>query len=170
MSRDEEIPELGRPSEVLRHNPAVALERLPLSSEDYFVWTRVDGRAPLREVILMAGFAREKTIAILRRLRNMGALLREGETPESIAAVIERRRPALTPSRGMAAVTPRPAPAQVAARPAAAQSPAQARPDAPASAPSRAPIRPPADAASAAPASRPRGRRRRPTGRRGRRG
>lgn len=125
MSSDEEIPGLGRPSEVLRHNPAIQLERLPLSSEDYFVWTRVDGHTALREVILMAGFAREKTIAILRRLRNMGALLREGETPESVAALAERRRPAATPARGMAAVT-RPAPAQVAARSAQAGAPGSA--------------------------------------------
>jgi tetratricopeptide (TPR) repeat protein len=105
MSRDEEIPEVGRPSEVLRQNPAIALERLPLSSEDYFVWTRVDGKTALRDIILMAGFAREKTIAILRRLRNMGALLREGETPESVAALLERRRPAATPARGTPALS-----------------------------------------------------------------
>jgi tetratricopeptide (TPR) repeat protein len=128
MSRDEEIPGVGRPSEVLRQNPAIALERLPLSSEDYFVWTRVDGKTALRDVILLAGFAREKTIAILRRLRGMGALLREGETPESVAALAERRRPAATPARGMPALN-RPAPetTPVAAPVAAIDAPARAR-------------------------------------------
>jgi tetratricopeptide (TPR) repeat protein len=148
MTSDEEIPGVGRPSEVLRHNPAIELERLPLSSEDYFVWTRVDGKSTLRDVILMAGFAREKTIAILRRLRGMGALLRAGETPESVAALAERRRPAATPSRGTPAVT-RPAPAQVAARPSAAPA-AQA---APAMGPASRPLRPSADAVPAAPAA-----------------
>lgn len=162
MTRDEEIPEVGRLSEVLRHNPAVALEHLPLSSEDYFVWTRVDGHTPLREVILMAGFAREKTISILRRLRQLGALLREGETPESVAAATERRRPAATPSRGLPSVGQRPAPAQAGARPAPAGaataapapppgSPATSAATSPAS-PIRPGLRPSADAVPAAPA------------------
>jgi tetratricopeptide (TPR) repeat protein len=171
MSSDEEIPGLGRPSEVLRHNPAIQLERLPLSSEDYFVWTRVDGHTALREVILMAGFAREKTIAILRRLRNMGALLREGETPESVAALAERRRPAATPARGMAAVTrptpargmaavTRPAPAQVAARSAHAGAPGSAQASSANSSPSNssgspAPGAPASPAAEAAPDGQP---------------
>jgi tetratricopeptide (TPR) repeat protein len=155
MTRDEEIPELGRLSEVLRHNPAVELERLPLSNEDYFVWTRVDGQTPLREVILMSGFAREKTIAILRRLRHLGALLREGETPESVAALTERRRPAATPARGLPAVTPRPAPAQVAARPTPASAPPGAPASAPPGTPASTPLRPPADAAPVAPAQAP---------------
>lgn len=86
MSSEEDIPGLGTLDERLRHNPAVALERLPLSSEEYFVWTRVDGHTATREVILMSGFPRDKTVAILRRLRELGALLREGESPASVAA------------------------------------------------------------------------------------
>jgi hypothetical protein len=154
MTSDDEIPGVGRPGERLRHNPAIKIERLPLSSEDYFVWTRVDGQTAIREVILMSGFARDKAIAILRRLRGMGALLREGETQISVAAVAaapaERRRPAMTPSRG----TPTSAAAPVAPRAAAAIT-AAAPPATAAARPAPAAAARPAPAAAARPAAAP---------------
>lgn len=118
MSPDEEIPGLGKPGERLRHNPAVELRRLPLSNEEYFVWTRVDGQVTIRDVILMAGLPRTQTIDILRRLRELGALLREGETPRSVPAP----GPAPAAAPGSTAGAPRkPAPplAAASARPAA---------------------------------------------------
>ncbi|WP_428266048.1 DnaJ domain-containing protein [Haliangium sp.] len=90
MSRDQDIPGLGKDSERLRHNPSVALSELPLSSEDYFVWTRVDGHTTIHDILLMVGFPRTKTIEILRRLRDLGALLGEGESPEQAAARVAR--------------------------------------------------------------------------------
>jgi hypothetical protein len=121
MSSDEDIPGLGKLGERLRHNPAVTPERLPLSSEEYFVWTRVDGHTATREVILMAGFPRDKTITILRRLRALGALLREGESAASAGQNAAARRAADSTAPAL-----RPAPTQVpatearaAARPAA---------------------------------------------------
>jgi tetratricopeptide (TPR) repeat protein len=135
MSSDEEIPGLGKLDERLRHNPAVALERLPLTSEEYFVWTRVDGHTATREVILLAGFPRDRTIAILRRLRELGALLREGETPASVASAASAAsaasvaRPAALRRAPESATPPaRPAPAQApaAAAPATSRGPAPA--------------------------------------------
>lgn len=144
MSSEEEIPGVGKPGERLRHNPAVALERLPLSSEEYFVWTRVDGHTPTREVILMAGFPRDKTIAILRRLRALGALLREGESPASAARVAQNvdrsaeRNPGHSAERNPAQSAERNPAARRAAeatapslRPAVAQAPATEAPTAP---------------------------------------
>lgn len=121
MSGEEDIPGVGRLGERLRHNPAVALERLPLTSEEYFVWTRVDGHTATGEVILMAGFPRDKTIAILRRLRALGALLREGESAASVASAASAASAAQNASQNAAArragdsAAPslRPAPTQV---------------------------------------------------------
>lgn len=112
MSTDDEIPGLGMPGERLRHNPAVELHRLPLSNEEYFVWTRVDGQTTIHDVILMVGLPRSKTIGILRRLREMGALLREGEQPRPVPA------PAATaaPAAPGAAAPRKPAPPRPAAR------------------------------------------------------
>lgn len=126
MSGDEDIPGLGKLGERLRHNPAVALERLPLSSEEYFVWTRVDGHTATREVILMAGFPRDKTIAILRRLRELGALLREGESAASVATAASAAQTAAVRRAPDSAPPNRPAPALAAEAPAASRAPALA--------------------------------------------
>jgi hypothetical protein len=60
-----------------------------MSPEDYFVLTRVDGRASLRQIMLMVGFPEPHTLEILLRLRKMGAILLPGEAPP------ERRRVAI---------------------------------------------------------------------------
>lgn len=82
-----EIPDLGKTSIAPRQNPEFEpLRRPDLSSQDYYVWSRVDGRASFKELILMTGLPPEQAIAVLRRLRGWGALLLPDETPESVRA------------------------------------------------------------------------------------
>ncbi len=73
------IPELGDAHLKPRQNP----EFVPagdFGTEDYFVWSRCDGTASLHDIILMVGFSTDHSIAILSRLRGMGAVLMPGET------------------------------------------------------------------------------------------
>lgn len=59
------------------------------TTEDYYVWTRCDGTTSMRDIILMTGFGVEKGIAILQKLHACGAVMMEGETPESVVERIE---------------------------------------------------------------------------------
>ncbi len=54
---------------------------IDLTPEHYFVLTRVDGRTPLKQIVLISGFGEEKAVAILRKLKESGAIYFPGETP-----------------------------------------------------------------------------------------
>ncbi|HTM21661.1 MAG TPA: DnaJ domain-containing protein [Kofleriaceae bacterium] len=80
-----EIPELGKTTIAPRQNPEFdPLKRSELSSEDYYVWSRVDGRSTFKDLILMTGLPPAQAIDVLRRLRGWGALLLPNETPDSV--------------------------------------------------------------------------------------
>jgi curved DNA-binding protein CbpA len=81
-----EIPDFGDSGQKLRPNPKFDPTKRPITSEDYFVLSRVDGSSSIRDLILMSGFAYEKTVDILRKLRRLGALMLPGETPEQVSA------------------------------------------------------------------------------------
>jgi curved DNA-binding protein CbpA len=51
----------------------------PLSPEDYFVLTRVDGKTSLRDLVLISGFPESQAVTILTRLRTAGAMLLPGD-------------------------------------------------------------------------------------------
>jgi tetratricopeptide (TPR) repeat protein len=86
------IPELGDAAQIPRPNP----EFNPagdgsITSEDYFVLSRVDGATSLHQLIIMAGVGAERAIDILRKLRRCGAFLLNDETPASLAALAAER-------------------------------------------------------------------------------
>lgn len=110
-----EIPDLGSSQLAPRQNPTFS-PGPGFTTEDYFVWSRLDGRASIREIILMVGLGIEKSIGILRKLRKSGAMLLPGEEAAAIAAA-----PAATPlaESGNRPARPR-APASQAAEPAPA--------------------------------------------------
>jgi curved DNA-binding protein CbpA len=56
----------------------------PLTPEDYFVLTRVDGHTSFKQICLMVGFPEAQTIGILAKLREIGALLLPGEPPPQV--------------------------------------------------------------------------------------
>ncbi|HLU65072.1 MAG TPA: J domain-containing protein [Kofleriaceae bacterium] len=80
----QEIPDFGSAQLTPRQNPRFT-PGPTFTTEDYFVWSRVDGRTSLRDIILMLGFGAERAIEILRRLRRSGAVLLPGEDPDSVA-------------------------------------------------------------------------------------
>lgn len=99
-----EIPDFGSSQLAPRQNPEFS-PGSSFTTEDYFVWSRLDGRTSLREVILMVGLGIEKVIAILRKLRRMGAVLLPGEEPAALSGV-----PSAAPTEKSAEVTSEPVP------------------------------------------------------------
>ena len=82
----QEIPDFGSAQLAPRQNPRFSPDAA-FTSEDYFVWSRLDGRTSLRDIILMVGLGTERAIHILRKLRSRGAVLLPGETPETLVVV-----------------------------------------------------------------------------------
>ncbi len=91
-----DIPDLGAASQRLSINPHFDPLAAALSAEDYFVFSRVDGRASIRELILMSGLPTERAVAIVRRLRSAGALLLPGEPAKAAPAARAAPRPSAT--------------------------------------------------------------------------
>jgi hypothetical protein len=80
------LPGLGTDDLVPLVNPnAEGLDGL--TSEDYFVLTRVDGRTTLHDVILICGLPAARALAVLVKLRNGGALYFKGETPRAVRSL-----------------------------------------------------------------------------------
>ncbi len=52
-----------------------------MTPEDYFVLTRCDGRTTFKQICTIAGFPEPQTMAILAKLRKVGAILLPGEPP-----------------------------------------------------------------------------------------
>lgn len=103
----DDIPDLGSVKAIPRQNPACSPDA-GWSPEDYYVWTRCDGKTSFRDIILMVGLNPERTVDILRKLRRQVAVLLEGETADSAAAKVRARA---TPAPARA-----PTPAPVASR------------------------------------------------------
>ncbi len=90
-----EIPGFGKATLRVRLNPEFDLMGARgLTSESYYVLSRVDGRASLHDLILMTGFPVDRAIQILTELRSLGALLLPGETPEQMRAAVAVPEPA----------------------------------------------------------------------------
>lgn len=94
----QEIPDLGSSQLAPRQNPNFS-PGPGFTTEDYFVWSRLDGRASIREIILMVGLGIEKSIAILRKLRRSGAMLLPGEEPAAVTAQGTREAAPSEPAR-----------------------------------------------------------------------
>src|SRR5687768_9253969 len=88
-----EIPGFGSAQLAPRANPAFTPGG-DITTEDYFVLSRCDGRASAREIILMVGLGNDRGCSIIAKLRRLGAVLLPGETPESVAATAAERREA----------------------------------------------------------------------------
>jgi tetratricopeptide (TPR) repeat protein len=104
-----EIADVGSTAQKLSQNPAFDPMRAGLTTEDYFVWSRFDGATSLKELLLMTGFPVPHAIAIVRRLRELGAILLPGENPAMLAA--RAKPPAAAPAPAAPAPAPTAAPA-----------------------------------------------------------
>ena len=109
-------PVLARPQQKLRVAPGSIRSRPQVGPEEYFVLSRIDGAQTLRDVLLATGLPVDRGIAIVMKLRSIGALLLPGETgtPAPAAAPAAERAPAgiltpvqpMTPVRGVGIVPP----------------------------------------------------------------
>lgn len=106
------IPKLGDAQLKPRQNPDFVPGR-DFGTEDYYVWSRCDGTASLHDIILMVGIGTERSIAILGKLRQIGAVLLPGEAQpvssgasksgaESAAGSDELSNAIPTPTRNLA--------------------------------------------------------------------
>jgi tetratricopeptide (TPR) repeat protein len=75
----DEIDGLGRTDERWRQNPVFDQSSYRFNTDSYFIWSRFDGHASLRDVILMVGLPLDRTLRVLRDLYDVGAVLRPGE-------------------------------------------------------------------------------------------
>jgi len=82
-----EIPDFGSSQLAPRQNPEFK-PGAGFTTEEYFVWSRLDGQTSLREVILMVNLGIEKSIGILRKLRRSGAVLLPGEESRAVSGGI----------------------------------------------------------------------------------
>jgi curved DNA-binding protein CbpA len=105
----QDIPDFGSATLAPRQNPRFS-PGAEFTTEDYFVWSRLDGHTSLRDVILMVGLGAERAIGILRKLRARGAVLLPGETPESVPMPAPAANDA-PPASTAAVRRPRPSPA-----------------------------------------------------------
>lgn len=67
-----------------------------MGPDEYFVLSRIDGTMTLRQVLLDTGLPIERGIAIITRLRSIGALLLPGETAAPAPASVPASRPPST--------------------------------------------------------------------------
>jgi hypothetical protein len=74
-----EIPGLGSSALVLRVTPGFDPLKAGVGPDEYFVLSRVDGKLTLREILLSTGLPVDRGIAIIGKLRSIGALLMPGE-------------------------------------------------------------------------------------------
>ena len=74
-----EIAGIGSTSLKLRVSPGFDPLKSGVGPDEYFVLSRIDGVQSLREVLLATGLPVERSVAIVQRLRSIGALLLPGE-------------------------------------------------------------------------------------------
>jgi hypothetical protein len=75
-----EIAGIGSTQQKLRVSPGFDPLKAAVGPEEYFVLSRIDGSQTLRDVLLATGLSVDRGIAIVQRLRSIGALLLPGET------------------------------------------------------------------------------------------
>src|SRR5260221_11440883 len=102
----------------LRVSPGFDPLKAQVGPEEYFLLSRIDGSQTLREVLLQTGLPVERAVAIVTRLRSIGALLLPNETTAPVPATVpmpaattrvHQTTPAapMTPPRGVPVIRPR---------------------------------------------------------------
>ena len=74
-----EIAGIGSTTQKLRVSPGFDPLKAGVGPEEYFLLSRIDGNTQLRSVLLDSGLSVDKAVAIVMRLRTIGALLLPGE-------------------------------------------------------------------------------------------
>jgi hypothetical protein len=97
-----EIAGIGSSAMKLRVSPGFDPLKAQVGPDEYFVLSRIDGTQTLREVLLSTGLPIERGIAIVTKLRSIGALLLPGETSAPVpAAATSTPSAPFTPPQGV---------------------------------------------------------------------
>src|SRR6185312_5474564 len=107
-----EIAGIGSTSQRLRVSPSFDPMKAGVGPEEYFLLSRIDGTTPLRIVLLDSGLPAEKAVAIIQKLRSLGAVLLPNENSAPIPVV-----PAGAPRSSPAISVPQPPPPSAAITP-----------------------------------------------------
>jgi tetratricopeptide (TPR) repeat protein len=83
-----EIAGIGPTQQKLRVSPGFDPMKANVGPDEYFLLSRIDGVQSLRDVMLATGLPVERAVAIVIKLRSIGALLLPGETVPPPAATI----------------------------------------------------------------------------------
>src|SRR6185312_8212364 len=78
--------------------------------DEYFLLSRIDGVQTLRDVMLATGLPVERAVAIVAKLRSLGALLLPGETTPPPATAVAPAPPAKKPPPELDTSLPDPTP------------------------------------------------------------
>lgn len=84
-----EIGGIGSTQQKLRVAPDFDPLKAKVGPEEYFLLSRIDGTQTLRELLLATGLPVDRGVAIVARLRSIGALLLPGETSASGTGPVE---------------------------------------------------------------------------------
>ena len=101
-----EIAGIGPTSLKLRVSPGFDPLKAAVGPDEYFLLSRIDGNQSLREVLLNSGLPVDRGIAIVTRLRSIGALLLPGETSTPAPAAVPSGNRAAAPARGAQGTAP----------------------------------------------------------------
>lgn len=102
-----EIGGIGSTLQKLRVSPDFDPVKAKIAPDEFFVLSRIDGQQSLRDVLLATGLPIERGLAIVTRLRSVGALLLPGEKIPPQADVLRGAPPSSGSSfRGVAAQRP----------------------------------------------------------------
>lgn len=93
-----EIPGLGSSAVILRVAPGFDPLKAGVAPDEYFVLSRVDGKLTLREILLSTGLPVERGIAIVIKLRSLGALLLPNETGPKVQPAAPAASRTVTPT------------------------------------------------------------------------
>jgi DnaJ domain len=92
-----DIAGIGATSLKLRVSPGFDPLKAAVGPDEYFLLSRIDGNLSIREVLLNSGLPVDRGVAIVTRLRSIGALLLPGESaapaPASVPAAPAGTRP-----------------------------------------------------------------------------
>ena len=98
-----DIAGIGSTSQKLRVSPGFDPLKAAVGPDEYFLLSRIDGVQSLREVLLATGLPVDRGVAIVQRLRSIGALLLPGEASAPAPASAPR---ASTPPVTSRTITP----------------------------------------------------------------
>lgn len=97
-----EIPGIGSTAQKLRVAPGFDPLKSGIGPEEYFVFSRIDGASSIKDIIIATGLPPERGIAIMTKLRNIGAVMLPGETAPPKPVALPPLKPVVPPSTGRA--------------------------------------------------------------------